>query len=467
MKPSKIAPRIYNFFPRLVGPINKWNLHLTRIKKMNFNWIYMNPVNYTGFSGSMYSIKDYFLFNPVFASKSVADPCAWDDFKGFIENCQALDINFMYDLVINHCSTDSLLLNDHPEWFTEKYAIVNTQFDSPVKFFHGEDKPKLDEDEYPSDIFKIEKRILSPYAIDPADARNIIIWGDLAEINNEDSSDLNGLTKYWMDLIEFYLDLGIDGFRCDAAYQVPSDMWRIIIGHAKSKNPDVVFVAETLGCTLEEMRETVEAGFDYITNSSKWWDYTQPWLLEQYEEFRHYSPSVGFPESHDTIRVAAETNGREDVQKFKYFFATFFSAAVLIPIGYEFGFKLKIDVVRMDPSDWETPIFDISDYIKKVNRFKQAFKCLNEDGKIEEIFYRDPNILILKKSSIDQKESLILIYNKDWNNSHFVRIENLKEFLDLNRNIFRVKLSRETKLQKELFFEKEFSPNEFILFSQE
>ena len=66
--------------------------------------------------------------------------------------------------------------------------------------------------------------------------------------------------------------------------------------------------AETLGCRVEEIAALADAGFDYLFNSVKWWDLKAPWALEQYEMFRHIAPSVGFPESHDTERLA--TNPR-------------------------------------------------------------------------------------------------------------------------------------------------------------
>ncbi len=462
-----IAPRIYNFFPKLVGPINKWDSHLIRMKDMGFNWIYINPLNYTGFSGSLYSIKDFYKFNPIFANKEAEDPHSWDDLKGFVKKCHAMDIKFMYDLVINHSSIDSPLIEQYPDWFTEKWAIIHNNANNPVAFFPIEEKPILNDSEFPSDRFHVEKRIASPYAIDPADARKITIWGDLAEINNKESSDLNGLTKYWLDLVTFYLEMGFDGFRCDAAYQVPPDMWRSLIDHSKSINPDIIFMAETLGCTLDQMTETVEAGFHYINNSSKWWDYTAPWCIKQHEEFRKYVPSVGFPETHDTERIASDSGGREDVQKFKYFFASFFSAGVLMPIGYEYGFKRKIDVVKMTPEDWEEPIFDISGFIQKVNRFKTTIKCLNEDGEIEQIVYRDSNILILKKTSIDEKQSILMAYNKDWNNKHYIKIDSLKEYLDLSRTIHNINIDLDKIENTSDNFEKELEPNEYILFLQE
>ena len=464
------APRIYNFFPKIVGSIDLWNEHLDRIKNMNFNWLYVNPLNFTGFSGSLYSIKDFYKFNPIFAPENSENPHSWEPFKNYVSYCHENGLKLMYDLVINHTSIDSPLIDEHPEWFIEKWAIIHKKTLSPVKFFPIDDPtklPEIDPDQYPEERFSLEKRISSPFAIDPADADKITIWGDLAEINNLDNSDLNGLTGYWLNLIDFYLELGIDGFRCDAAYQIPPDMWKTIIEHAKEINPKVIFVAETLGCTLKQMADTCEAGFDYINNSSKWWDYTEPWALEQYEEFRKFAPSIGFPESHDTIRLANETKGQEEVQKFKYFFASFFSAGVMMPIGYEYGFKTKIDVVKMTPDAWESPNFDISAYIKKINQLKTSNKCLNEDGPMKQYNYKDSNILIMKKTSIDEKQQILMIYNKDWHNSHDVTIQDLQRFLGLDKTIYTLNVDRVQKIYKSIEFSKILAPNECFMFIQE
>ena len=56
----KSGPRIYNLFPTLVGPIDRWSEHLSRIAAMRFNWVYVNPFHLPGSSGSLYAIKDYY-----------------------------------------------------------------------------------------------------------------------------------------------------------------------------------------------------------------------------------------------------------------------------------------------------------------------------------------------------------------------------------------------------------------------
>jgi starch synthase (maltosyl-transferring) len=461
---EQIGPRIYNLFPRLVGSVDKWDVHLYRAVEMEFNWIYVNPINYTGFSGSLYSIKDYFKFNSMFAPEGSADPHSWEPLKKFIAECHAHKMRFMLDLVINHTAIDSPLVEEHPDWYKERIGVIDRSTHQVIRYYELDEKIPVHE--YPDDQYEIRRKISNPYAIDPADARKVTIWGDLAELDSGNSPKKTEIQDYWKKLLQFYLDMGVDGFRCDAAYQVPSEMWRILINYVKEKAPKTIFLAETLGCTLKQCELLSDAGFDYIHSSSKWWDFTQSWAIEQYEEFRHLAPSVSFPESHDTKRLALETNDRQDVQIFRYAFAAFFSKGVLMPIGYEYGFHRKLDVVDMMPNEWEEKHMDISSNIKEINKFKTQIRALNEDGRIIHWSYPNLGILVIKKTSLDGKQSILLIYNKDWNNNNFISIN----FSDLFKNkqdpIYRIQLSGERKLVTFEKFEADLRPNEFMFFIQ-
>src|SRR3546814_9357753 len=57
-------------FPSLVGSTAEWKKHLPRIAGMAFDWIFLNPFHYPGFSGSLYAVKDYYALNPLFAGRS-------------------------------------------------------------------------------------------------------------------------------------------------------------------------------------------------------------------------------------------------------------------------------------------------------------------------------------------------------------------------------------------------------------
>jgi len=461
-----MGPRIYNLFPRVLGPIDTWaDKHLDRIKKMGFDWVYLNPLSYPGFSGSLYAVKEYYKFNPMFAPKGAADPHSWEPLEAFIKKCHAEKLKVMYDLVINHTSIDSPLVEEHRNWYVIKSVVVRKSDGKVVlqcPLHEPASKRHFNEKSY-----TIEERVAHPCAIDPNDSRKVTIWGDLAEIDHENSPDKANMLAYWLDLVSFYIDKGMDGFRCDAAYQVPADTWKTIIQMARVQKKDTLFAAETLGCTLDQMKETVEAGFDFIYNSSKYWDFTQPWCPEQYENFRKAAPSISFPESHDTPRLAEQTNKREDVQRFRYLFAAFFSAGVMMPVGYEYGFTRPLDVVSGSTADWQAPNFDISEFIGKVNAFKQRFRCLNEDGPMKHFDYGNKAVLVLRKTSLDEKQHLLLAYNKDWNNPQDVVFDSVPYFLDLGTPVKLVGIEGEDKVLDGTSWRATLGPNEHVFFLQE
>lgn len=459
------GPVIYNIFPRLAGRVTEWHSRLPAIKKMGFTWIYLNPVNYPGFSGSLYAIKDFYKFNPAFAPAKAEDPHSWEPLAAFIKKCHASGLRVMHDLVINHTSIDSDLISEHKNWYVIKRCVIEKGSGRVIRQFD----PDGDAEKHyrcKTGSHCIEDHVAHPCAIDPADARKVTIWGDLAEIDNEHSPDKEGLLAYWKDLVRFYQDLGFDGFRCDAAYKVPPATWQVLIAHARERDPAVLFVAETLGCTLEQMQATVEAGFDYIFSSSKWWDLAQPWCVEQYNQFRAHAPSISFPESHDTKRLAAETEKRQDVQELRYLIAAFFSAGVMIPIGFELGYTRQLNVVKTRPTDRDPAAFNISDFITKVNAFKRSHPCLNEDGPITHVEYGNNDILVLRKTSVDGKDQVLLVVNKHWDRTREVPLDDMDYFLPGDGPLFKETLGGEREAWTAKGWSGTLAPCAHLLFSR-
>ena len=109
------GPRIYNLFPLLAGPMRRWAEHLPRIQAMGFDWIYVNPFHYPGFSGSLYAVKDFHRLHPLLQDGSNEPPeRLLGDFVGAAGDHGAA---VMMDLVINHTAKDALLVEQHPDWF--------------------------------------------------------------------------------------------------------------------------------------------------------------------------------------------------------------------------------------------------------------------------------------------------------------------------------------------------------------
>ncbi len=245
-----------------------------------------------------------------------------------VAQAEHLGLRMMIDLVINHCAVDSKLVYEHPDWFVREGG-----------------------------------RVANPFCLEEDGSKTV--WGDLAQLDHRGSPDTEGLLGYCGDIVEYLVELGFTGFRCDAAYQIPRDFWQRLIERIRQKHPQVVFTAETLGCSPQQTKETASAGFDYVFNSSKWWDFESPWLLEQYELTRQIAPSIGFPESHDTERLYSESGNNLDALKQRYLFAALFSAGVMMPIGYEYGFRNRLHVVETRPEHWEEPAVDLTEFIAR------------------------------------------------------------------------------------------------------
>ena len=390
MEPNK-KMIIYGLFPTLAGTFPQWEKHLNRAVQMGFNWVFVNPIQKPGSSGSLYSISDYFSIHPRLLSHS-DNYDAIDQVKDVIKKAKKLGLKMMIDLVINHCSVDSDLLQIHPEWF---------------KWEKGD-------------------KVFNPFCNENGEK---VVWKDLAQFDHRNTKDKEGLYQFFLDIIKFLADMGFKGFRCDAAYQLPRSLWKRLIKETKALYPDIVFLAETLGCQPDQTRKTAETGFDYIFNSSKYWDFHSHWLLEQYALTREMAPSISFPESHDTPRLWHELDGNINGIKQRYLFSALFSAGVMMPVGFELGFTKSLHVVKTGPEDWEETGIDLTDYIKNVNRIKSQYTIFQEDAVTEILQQANPNILLMWKASVNSQEEALIIMNKDIHQHQNFSSDNLHDYV--------------------------------------
>ncbi|MGE5506494.1 MAG: maltotransferase domain-containing protein [Actinomycetota bacterium] len=376
--PVDRGPRIYNLFPPLVGPISRWVAELPRIAALGFDWVWVNPFHYPGFSGSLYAIKDYLALNPLFADEGAGPPEV--QLSAFTAAARGHDLRVMMDLVVNHTSKDALLVGQHPDWYARTPA--------------GELK--------------------SPGAVDPDDPAKVTEWGDLAEIDYGRPDLWPALVEHWGGLVQHYARLGFAGFRCDAAYKVPAEVWAGVVAMGREVDPTLHFAAETLGCPTEAVAALHRAGFDWLFNSAKWWDFHAPWLLEQYDLFRAIAPSIAFPESHDTPRLGTEVQGDEQAwYRLRAWFSAFFSAGWMMPMGYEWGWTRPLDVVATRPDDREPVRFDLSAVIAEVNRTKAATPAMNVEGPQRRLTDASSPLVVLLRTTPDGRHSALLAMNVD------------------------------------------------------
>ena len=368
------GPRIYNLFPLLAGDVTAWRAHLPRIAALGFDWVYVNPFHLPGFSGSLYAVKDHAALNPLFGDTAQADALL----RGFVEDARGHGLTVMMDLVVSHTSKDSLLAAEHPDWF----------------------------------LHDAEGKLQSPRAVDPEAPEGFTEWGDLAQLDFSNMAARAGQVAFFVAIARHHAELGFAGFRADAAYQVPAEVWAAIIAAV----PHAVFAAETLGCTPDQAAAVGRAGFAYLFNSAKWWDFQADWFFEQYDQLRAVAPSIAFPESHDTPRLAADCPEGADARAHALrhaAFAVFASAGWMMPMGFEYGFRRRLNVVTTRPEDWETPQFDLSPEIVRLNALKARLAALNQEGRLERLSPPDAPVLVLRRWDAEERSAVVLTLARD------------------------------------------------------
>jgi len=167
---------------------------LPRLKELGVDVVWLMPIYPIGVKerkgtlGSYYAISDYCAVNPEFGTM--------DDFDDFLAEAHRLGLRVILDWVANHTSPDARWIDEQPaDWYVRD-SLGNTvvQYD----------------------------------------------WTDIAKLNY-DNTDMRDAMRRSM---RFWLDKGVDGFRCDMACEVPISFWRETLPAFRRAYPERYFLAE-------------------------------------------------------------------------------------------------------------------------------------------------------------------------------------------------------------------------------
>ncbi len=181
--------------------------------------IWLSPI-FTSPSYHKYDAMNYYEIDPDFGTM--------DDLKELIELCHERDVQIILDLVINHSST------------------MNTWYQSFVKAHQDGD---TDSEYYDFYSWTEERNAASSWAT----IRGTNHWyecnfsTDMPELN----FDNEAVRQAMVDLAKFYIDLGVDGFRFDAAKYIyygdeekNAEFWKWYMSELRALKPDIYTVAE-------------------------------------------------------------------------------------------------------------------------------------------------------------------------------------------------------------------------------
>lgn len=195
---------IYEVFPRVFSPTGDFKgvtAQLDRLKNLGVNVVWLMPIHpmgkvkAKGSLGSPYAVRDYDAIDPAYGTA--------EDLKQLVAAAHKRNMKVFIDIVANHTSWDSELIQKHPDWFKRdaKGQIV---------------PPNPD-------------------------------WVDVAQLDYSNQA----LRQYMSDmLVRWVRDFGLDGFRCDYAGGIPRDFWESVRPKLDAVRPGLAFLAEADDPTL-------------------------------------------------------------------------------------------------------------------------------------------------------------------------------------------------------------------------
>ena len=189
------------------GTFQAAEAYLPQLRENGIDIIWVMPcqpigiVTRKGTLGSYYSIIDYCAINPEFGTRA--------DFEHFLAEAHKLGFKVILDWVANHTAPDSEWTKNEGWHYRDSLGNLMVQYD----------------------------------------------WTDISKLNYDNQEMRNEMLKamhWWMDSI------GIDGFRCDVAGEVPTDFWNWAMGDLRETHPDMFTLAED----EDKAQELTESAFD-------------------------------------------------------------------------------------------------------------------------------------------------------------------------------------------------------------
>lgn len=275
-----------------------------------------NPDIIKGEAGSPYAIKDYYDVNPYLADNPSK---RMQEFESLIEKTQNQGFKVIIDFVPNH------LAREYKSDSAPDGVINFGESDNPDHFSAQNNFYYLPKETY----------INGSYKETPAKASgndcftaypSINDWYETVKLNygvdymNGCTKHFNPIPKTWSmmyDILRFWCNKGIDGFRCDMAEMVPVEFWDWCLSKIKAEFPNVIFIAEVYNPA--QYYSYLNTGkFDYLYDKVGLYD-TLKYISQGHQSASSVTncwqslgdmqPSMlNFLENHDEQRIASDFN---------------------------------------------------------------------------------------------------------------------------------------------------------------
>lgn len=276
-----------------------------------------------GKAGSPYAIKDYYDIDPDLADNIQN---RMSEFEDLVKRTHEAGMKVIIDFVPNHVARQ--YFSDAREPFVEDLGQtdnVSKAFDVNNNFYYLPGQTlTLRFDPQREEAFAYSEfpaKVTGNNHFDAYPSQND--WYETVKLNygvdymHGGACHFNTIPNTWEKMLEillFWADKGVDGFRCDMAEMVPVEFWNWVIPQVK-KVRDVIFIAEVYN--PDEYRNYIYTGhFDYLYDKVGLYDTVRAVMCGQApaSNISHCWQSLegiqknmlNFLENHDEQRVASD-----------------------------------------------------------------------------------------------------------------------------------------------------------------
>jgi glycosidase len=330
---------------------------LPRLAELGVDIVWLMPIYPIGVEGrkgplgSYYAVKNYCDVNPEFGTL--------EDFDNFLAEAHRLGLRVVLDWVANHTSPDAVWVTERPADWYERDAEGKTTFTAD--------------------------------------------WSDTANLNYDNHDVWDGMAA----AMRFWMERGIDGFRCDMACEVPLEFWQETISGLRADYPGMYMLAEG-----EEPKLHTLSGF----NSSYSWELHHmmnaiargekniPELLAYLEKDAERHPAEAFrlmfTSNHDENSWAGtEFERMGDAAKLMAVMTfTLPGGQPLIYTGQEMGWNKRFEFFQKDPIPaWEkNEYFDFYKWLIDLRHNNPALAAGENGGKFEVVSTSDSTFVFTR-----------------------------------------------------------------------
>jgi glycosidase len=263
-----------------------------------------------GRAGSPYAIKDYYDVNPDLAV-SVKD--RMKEFEQLIARTHAQDLKLIIDFVPNHVAraykSDAKPagvkdLGEEDDKTVSFKASNNFYYLPGQSFQPPKEYNSLGNNLFPTKDKKYEETPAKVTGNDQFTATpGINEWFETVKLNygvniqGGRTNHFEPIPSTWIkmkDILLYWAEKKVDGFRCDMSEMVPVEFWQWAIPQVKAVNPEIIFIAEIYNPS--QYRNYIENGkFDFLYDKVQLYD-TLRLLVNQKTE------SVGIPKIQENLK---------------------------------------------------------------------------------------------------------------------------------------------------------------------